>query len=126
MRLLNKMDWTALTHEYGCDAKRLHPWPELATPFGGAWAVVRKNTTSLGHRNEPSNEEEMFIVASGRARVCIDDDVFEVEAGDMVFIPAGAWHFITNPYGEDVHVYCLWWDPHSVKNYLENAAKDAK
>lgn len=37
-------------------------------------------------------EHEQYVL-SGRARIGIDDDIHEVCAGDVVFIPAGAPHW---------------------------------
>jgi quercetin dioxygenase-like cupin family protein len=42
------------------------------------------------HTNEVEHEQ---YVLRGRARVGIGDEVYEVEAGDAVFIPAGVPHW---------------------------------
>jgi mannose-6-phosphate isomerase-like protein (cupin superfamily) len=118
MKLFEKMDWAALKHEYGLDGKRLLPWDGLAAPFGGAWAVVRAGTRSLPHRNDPPEEEELFFCVSGRAKVCVGDELLDVQKGDLVFFPAGIWHYAENPYEEDFHMYCIWWDPSSASRYL--------
>lgn len=34
----------------------------------------------------------MYIFTGGGGRIEVDGDVREVEAGDAVLIPAGAWH----------------------------------
>jgi len=118
MKLLDKMDWSGLKHEYGCDAKRLLPWDGLQAPFGGAWAVVRAGTRSAPHRNDPPEEEELFICVAGRATVCIGDQLVDMQKGDLAFFPAGTWHYVDNPYAEDFHMYSIWWDPSSAARYL--------
>lgn len=114
MRLLDKMDWTSMTHEYGVVAKRLMPWRGIAPPFGGAWAIVEAGTTSLDHVNEPSDEEELFICIRGRGIAHVGDQSMEISAGDVIYLPPGKSHYIENPYGEDCHVYCLWWNERSI------------
>jgi oxalate decarboxylase/phosphoglucose isomerase-like protein (cupin superfamily) len=118
MQMVDKMDWAGLKHEYRVDAKRLLPWEGMSPPFGGAWAVVRAGTTSLKHVNDPADEEELFICVCGRAQVMLDDRTVEVDKGDLVFIPAGVSHYIQNPYETDFHVYCIWWNQVSARNYL--------
>lgn len=120
MKVLEKMDWAELRHEYEVDAKRLLPWEGMVVPFGGAWAIVRAGTCSLPHRNDPPEEEELFICVSGRANVCIEDRLVEVEKGDVVFFPAGMLHYVNNPYDEDFHLYAIWWDPSVATRYLQN------
>ena len=39
-----------LVREHGLDLKLLHPWPGLATPFRGAWCVLRPGESPTSDR----------------------------------------------------------------------------
>lgn len=120
MKIIENMDWSALTHEYGVDAKRLLPWPGVVPPFGGAWVVVAPHSTSLAHVNEPADEEEFFICMSGRARVFQGAAVHEVQAGSVVYFPRGERHWIENDHDEACQLYCLWWNDQSLAQCIES------
>lgn len=116
MKVLRKMDWNELKHEYQLDGKRLLPWQGWDMPFGGAWCVVRPNTDSLRHAHE---EQEMFIVASGRAKIRLDDEFIEVTKGDFIAIPPDKEHYVINETDEDFHFFTMWWDRETVTEFLE-------
>ncbi len=118
MDLIKKVNWKGLKHEYGLDGQRLLPWENANFPFGGAYCVVKSNTNSLQHVNQPDDEDEFFIVISGKAKVFIDGDFFEIEKGDQVFIPKGTSHYVENTYNEDFHFYALWWNSESIGNHI--------
>ena len=118
VKTIEKMDWTALVREYGVDGKRLLPWDSVALPFGGSYCVVRAKTSSLAHVNEPKGEQEMFICIKGAATVYIGLDPVDVNEGDVVFIPAGANHYVDNTHVQDFHMYSIWWDANTVKDYV--------
>lgn len=40
---------------------------------------------------------EVFVLHEGMGRYVIDDEVMEAQAGDVVIVPAGAWHSFSNP-----------------------------
>jgi mannose-6-phosphate isomerase-like protein (cupin superfamily) len=46
--------------------------------------------TPFGHTH--SEQEEVYVVVSGRAQIGIDDEVVELEQWDALRIPAGAMH----------------------------------
>ena len=47
---------------------------------------------------------EHWVVLRGRARVTINDEVIDFEAGQSTFIPLGARHRLENPWDEELHV----------------------
>jgi mannose-6-phosphate isomerase-like protein (cupin superfamily) len=50
-----------------------------------------------------SEQEEVYLVVSGNARVKIGDEVVELEEWDAVRVPAGAWHsFGGGPAGAEI------------------------
>jgi len=121
MQVLQKIDWDKLQFEYGLFGKRLLPWKDLPVPFGGAYCVVSSHTASTPHFNEPAGEEELFIAISGKARVWLDKASYEMEKGDVLFIPAGVLHYVENDNSEDFHLYALWWNTGTVSSYLDHA-----
>lgn len=46
-------------------------------------------------RHRQREQEELFFVVSGRCRIEVDGDEFEVEADDFVVIDPGPWRQIT-------------------------------
>lgn len=110
MQILKKMEWMRLKHEYGVDGDRLLPWPGGAFPFGGAWCIVRPGSQSLYHVNEPDDEDELFIAISGTASVTVGESCYLTQKGDIIFIPAGTPHYITNDSEEEFHFYTIWWN----------------
>ncbi len=51
-------------------------------------------------------EHEQFVL-NGRARIGIGDEIYEVQRGDVVFIPAEAPHWYTNIGDEPFEFLCL-------------------
>lgn len=116
--VIKKLDWNNLKHEYGVDGQRLLPWDASSTnpfPFGGAYCVCKAFTSSLEHINDPSDEDELFIVISGKAKVVIDNEPTEISKGDVVYISAGKSHYVDNSYDEDFHFYALWWNSQTIE-----------
>lgn len=40
---------------------------------------------------------EVFVLHEGMGRYVVDDEVMEAQAGDVVIVPADAWHSFSNP-----------------------------
>lgn len=59
---------------------------------------------------EPHDQDEYYFVASGRAKVRIEDDVTSVTTGDAIFVPALAKHRFENP-SEDFSCWALFYGP---------------
>ena len=51
-------------------------------------------------------EHEQYVLG-GRARIGIGEQVYEVQPGDVVFIPAGAHHFYENIGDEPFEFLCI-------------------
>ncbi|MFN3285661.1 MAG: cupin domain-containing protein [bacterium] len=72
--------------------------------------VLRKFTLEPGgviplHRH-PTVEHEQYVL-SGRIRLTLGDQVEEVAAGDVVFIPSGVAHRYENPGPEAAEFLCV-------------------
>lgn len=57
-------------------------------------------------RHTNTVEHEQYVLR-GRARVGIEAEVFEVSAGDVVFIPEGAVHYYENTGEEPFEFLCI-------------------
>jgi quercetin dioxygenase-like cupin family protein len=65
---------------------------------------MRKGGGMPRHTNTVEHEQ---YVLRGHAKVGIGDDVHEVRAGDVVFIPAGTIHFYENVGEEPFEFLCI-------------------
>jgi mannose-6-phosphate isomerase-like protein (cupin superfamily) len=104
---IRRLDRDHLERAYGLDSQRLLPWPELNAPFEGAWCILRPGTTSTPHAH---HEYEIFIAVSGTATLVVDDEPHPFTAGDVVRLPPGSTHCVTNQGDEDFEYYGVWWD----------------
>jgi mannose-6-phosphate isomerase-like protein (cupin superfamily) len=70
----------------------------LDARFGGAFKQSLAEATlapAAGtRRHYHARTEEIYVVLAGAGRMEVDGDVREVEPGDAVLIPPGAWHEI--------------------------------
>jgi mannose-6-phosphate isomerase-like protein (cupin superfamily) len=91
---------------------------ELVHPaFGGstrqslAEAIVPAGGETLAHRHHRS--EEIYSFASGRGRMTLGHDTFEVGPGDNVVIPQGTSHKLRNTGTEPLVLLCVCAPPYS-------------
>ena len=55
------------------------------------------------------NENEIYYVVRGEAVLHLDDELHDIQAGDLVFIPAGVFHSLDNKSAtEDFVLLTLW------------------
>lgn len=82
-------------YEYGCDLRRLYPWNGVADPafWGAAIASVRPGEATTPHNHD---EEETFVIMSGRGVINVDGEESAVSAGDVVYLPRGSTHTLAN------------------------------
>lgn len=106
---IQKFSEAATKYEYGCDLRRIYPWPEVASPlWGTAIASVRPGECTMPHSH---NEFETFLVLSGRGKMTIEDESEEMVAGDVVFIPKEKHHRFANLSDRDPLVFLtIFWD----------------
>ena len=83
------------SYEYGCDLRRLYPWPDVTDPvfWGSAIASVRPNEATSPHSHD---EDETFIIMDGHGRIEVDEETSQVETGDVIFLPRGSKHSLAN------------------------------
>lgn len=101
------------TREYNADLRRLLPGPgygntkRALTEFGAILVTVRPGESVNAHRHD---EEECFIVVSGKANLELEGQVATLHDGDTVYIPRFWMHQINNPYSEPFQFVDLYWD----------------
>ncbi len=78
--------------------------PEEAPHFLMRRFVIRPGGGMPKHTNQVEHEQ---FVLQGRARIGIGDEVYEVKAGNVVFIPAGVPHWYENIGDEDFVFLCM-------------------
>lgn len=66
-----------------------------------AHASVGPGKRLIGHVDPM---EEIYIIQKGHGRMQIDEEVREVEPGDAVHIPMGAYHELINPGEEELTI----------------------
>lgn len=83
------------SYEYGCDLRRLYPWNGVSDPtfWGSAIASVRPGEATQLHAHD---EEETFIIMSGRGQITVDGESAVLNVGDMIYLPRGSTHTIAN------------------------------
>jgi mannose-6-phosphate isomerase-like protein (cupin superfamily) len=102
-----RLDRDNLVHEYGADGQRLLPFPELNSPFEGAYAVVRPGTATTPHSH---HEYEMFIAVKGEAVLESGGRREPFRAGDVVHFPPHHEHQVINESEKDFEFFSVWWD----------------
>lgn len=66
--------------------------------------------------------DQYFRIESGEGEVVIDDTAYAVMPGDVVIVPAGAQHNVTNTGTEVLRLYTMYSPPHH-KDGIERATK---
>ncbi|MGU9962637.1 MAG: cupin domain-containing protein [Candidatus Halichondribacter symbioticus] len=112
------------TFEYNCDMRRIYPWDKKTdtkrpiTEFGMVWVEVKPGTEVDAHEHD---EEESFLIISGKAELKIEDQSTVLEHGDVVYIPRFWTHQMKNPFEEKLIFADIYWDwkGRTKERYLE-------
>ena len=105
-------------YEYGCDLRRLYPWGDVADPvfWGSAIASVRPGEATTPHSHD---EEETFIVLSGRGVITIDGESADVGPGDVIYLPRHSHHTFANASSsERLDFLTIYWGSPEAKEAL--------
>lgn len=111
-----------LVRAHGLDLKLLQPWNGLATPFRGAWCVLRPGDVTEPHAHR---EREIFIVMAGRADVVTGTERHELAAGDILLMRPGVEHRVINEHDTDFSYYAIWWDRAMSGEFLAQSEVDS-
>ena len=112
------------TFEYNCDMRRIYPWGDKAdtkrpiTEFGMIWVEVKPKTEVVAHEHD---EEESFLIISGKADLEVEGQSTVLERGDVVYIPRFWTHQMKNPFEETLVFADIYWDwkGRTKEEYLE-------
>jgi quercetin dioxygenase-like cupin family protein len=72
---------------------------DKANNLGGMFAILVPGSQVPYHYHK--NRESVIVVIKGKAVEVIEDEEIPIEAGDVLFIPAGEKHTTINRTGED-------------------------
>lgn len=66
---------------------------------------LKPNQSTRGHSH--AGQEEVYYFVSGSGEMEIDDCRFNVQGGDVVLIPDGAFHRVHNPSNTPFYFVCV-------------------
>jgi mannose-6-phosphate isomerase-like protein (cupin superfamily) len=81
---------------------------EIGAPFGCAFGVLKPG---MQQKPERSPVAKIYYLRCGTATMQIEDEVQTLRAGDVLFIPANAYHSIRNDSDEECSTFAIWWTP---------------
>lgn len=111
--LIRRDSQKTFTDEYNCKLRRLLPWHDAVntkrpmTEFGTMIVHVLAGTQVDRHAHD---EEELFIVTSGKAQLLVEDQETILASGDVAYIPRNWQHQLTNPYDQNFEFVDIFWD----------------
>jgi len=82
----------------------IHPNQQGSKNQSLAEAIIPVDTKTLLHKHHKS--EELYHITQGNGLMTLDEQQFEVSAGDTVCIPPGAEHCIENIGKEELKILC--------------------
>ena len=83
------------------------------------------NLTLEGNRTYPAHfheASEIYIILAGTADWYIDDEMYQVKAGDILYHPSGCSHGWTNTQDGELKTIWLWWDESLTSEQLNGIA----
>ncbi|MGW1273883.1 cupin domain-containing protein [Streptomyces sp. NPDC002491] len=97
-----------LIRKNGCDIRQLYPWEGVVTPpWNSTLCSIRPEESSTPHGHAT---DETFIFISGRGRARVGNEEREVVPGDVIYIPHGTDHIVTNTgSGEPLTFVSIYW-----------------
>lgn len=104
-----------ITRENGCDLRRIYPWQGVvAPPWNSSLVSIRPQESSTKHHHAT---DETFIFTGGKGTVTVEGQGREVIPGDVIYIPHGNNHVVTNTSTTDplTFVSVFWHQPQDVQ-----------
>ncbi|BBM87263.1 class I tRNA ligase family protein [Candidatus Uabimicrobium amorphum] len=104
---ISSYDPQKLEDAYGILCRAIHS--ELVDkfmPFGLVFCKVLPSTSTTPHCH---HENEAFLIVAGQGQMKIGEELASVHRGDVVFIPAGSTHQLTNTGEGDLDFYSIYW-----------------
>lgn len=105
-------DLTSYITRDGSEIKELmHPEVHGNKSQSLAEAIVQQGQRTYLHRHHQS--EELYHITTGKGRITLGNEQFEVNIGDTVCIPPGTPHCIINTGSEPLHILCMCSPPYN-------------
>ena len=107
---IQSLDSNKFSLEYGIKLRRLYPneYIDDNPPFGSSWGIIKPNECTTPHSH---HEAESFYIIEGKGIMQIDEQLENVKAGDVIFIPAYSTHQLTNfQTDENLQFISIWWE----------------
>jgi len=64
------------------------------------FTAVYPGCSTNGHKH--SEYEEIYLITKGQGIAQIEEEEFEIKAGDIFYVPFGLFHKVTNPKNENL------------------------
>ncbi|MFC8453790.1 cupin domain-containing protein [Kitasatospora sp. NPDC057223] len=78
----------------GCDIRQLYPWAGVVVPpWNSTLCSIRPTESSTAHSHDT---DETFIFTAGDGHVRVGSEQRTVVTGDVIYIPHGTDHVVTN------------------------------
>jgi mannose-6-phosphate isomerase-like protein (cupin superfamily) len=95
-------------HEGTILAQGVFASEEIGAPFGCAFGVLKPG---MAQKPERVPVAKLYYVRQGEATLQIEDEEQVIREGDVVFIPANAYHTVRNHTDRDFSTFAIWWTP---------------
>ena len=96
------------TRENNCDLRRIYPWKGVVLPpWNSSLVSIRPHESSTEHSHVT---DETFIFTGGFGIVQIGEERRTVGEGDVIYVPHGNNHVVTNTSGiEALTFVSIYW-----------------
>ena len=88
-------------------------WPEgvwdIETFKNGSMPLILYTPHGKDYQT-PHDQDELYIVVKGSGIFVRESNEYRFEAGDVLFVPAGVYHYFKN-FSEDVTLWVIFWGP---------------
>ncbi len=100
----DSIEATIIQQGTGTTTRQMLLGPDITPNFQMRRFTMQPDSTMPNHTN--SVEHEQYVI-SGKAKVGIGNNIYDVKAGDVLFIPAGAPHWYETVGDEPYIFLCL-------------------
>ena len=67
--------------------------------------LLKPNQETRGHSHD--GQEEVYYFIEGRGEILLEDKYLDIQAGDIILIPDGAYHKVINTTSEYLYFICV-------------------
>ena len=67
--------------------------------------LLKPNKETRGHSHD--GQEEVYYFIEGRGEILLEDKYLDIQAGDIILIPDGAYHKVINTTSEYLYFICV-------------------